>query len=58
MVLGKADAKKVSLVAGEMLMQQDSNMNLFTITEHRLVNTIIPIQAYLIFVTDTTDMSL
>merc|ERR1711940_431274 len=27
-----------------MLMQQDSNMNLFTITEHQLVNTSLPIQ--------------
>ena len=42
MVLGKADAKRVSLVAGKMLMQQDSNMNLFTITEHQLVNTSLP----------------
>ena len=44
MVLGKADAKRVSLVAGKMLMQQDSNMNLFTITEHQLVNRSLPLQ--------------
>ena len=42
--MSKADAKRVRLVAGEMLMQQDSNMNLFTITEHQLVNTSLPIQ--------------
>ena len=42
MVLSKADAKRVRLVAGEMLMEQDSNMNLFTITDHQLVNTSLP----------------
>ena len=42
MALGKADAKRVRLVAGEMLMEQDSNMNLFTITDHQLVNTSLP----------------
>ena len=42
MVLSKADAKRVMLVAGEMLMEQDSNMNLFTITDHQLVNTSLP----------------
>ena len=42
MVLGKSDTKRVRLVAGEMLMEQDSNMNLFTITDHQLVNTSLP----------------
>ena len=40
--MSKADAKRVRLVAGEMLMEQDSNMNLFTITYHQLVNTSLP----------------
>ena len=39
MVLGKSDTKRVRLVAGELLMEQEADMNLFYITERRLVNT-------------------
>ena len=39
MVLGKSDTKRVRLDAGELLMEQEADMNLFYITEHRLVNT-------------------
>ena len=42
MVLGKSDTKRVSLVAGELLMEQEADMNLFYITEHRLVNKSYP----------------
>ena len=38
MVLEKADEDRVLLVAGELLMEQEANMNLFYITEHHLVN--------------------
>ena len=38
MVLEKADADRVLLVDGELLMEQEANMNLFYITEHHLVN--------------------
>ena len=39
MVLGKADAKRVVLVAGALLMEQKADMNLFYVTEHQLLNT-------------------
>ena len=42
MVLEKADADRVLLVAGDLFMEQDANMNLFYITEHHLVNTSHP----------------
>ena len=38
MVLEKADEDRVLLVAGDLFMEQEENMNLFYITEHRLVN--------------------
>ena len=38
MVLGSTDANSVILVAGKLLMVQQADMNLFVITEHRLVN--------------------
>ena len=44
MVFGKADANRVALVAGDLVMEQNSNMNLFFITEQHLVNTSYPIK--------------
>ena len=38
MVLGKTDANRVMLVAEGLVLEQDLEMNLFYITEHRLVN--------------------
>ena len=38
MVLGSTDANSVVLVAEKLFMVQEANMNLFVITEHRLVN--------------------
>ena len=38
MVLGSTDANSVVLVAEKLLMVQGADMNLFVITEHRLVN--------------------
>ena len=38
MVLGSTDANSVILVAEKLLMVQQADMNLFIITEHRLVN--------------------
>ena len=38
MVLGKADTNRVVLAAGDFFMEQEVDMNLFTITEHYLVN--------------------
>ena len=38
MVLGSTDANSVVLVAEELLMVQEADMNLFVITGHRLVN--------------------
>ena len=38
MVLGKTDANNVLLVADDLHMEQQANMNLFFITEYRLVN--------------------
>ena len=40
MVLGKGDASRVALVAGDLIMEQEADMNLFHIKEHHLVNTI------------------
>ena len=42
MVLEKTDANRLVLVAGELLMEQEANMNLFYITEYHLVNTSHP----------------
>ena len=42
MVLGKADMNKVALVAGDLIMEQDLDMNLFFITDYHLVNTSHP----------------
>ena len=42
MVLGKTDANRVMLVAEGLVLEQDLDMNLFYITEHRLVNTSHP----------------
>ena len=39
MVLGKANANRVVLVAGDLLMEQKADMNLFYITKHQLFNT-------------------
>ena len=44
MTLGSADANNIKLIAEELLMKQDPNMNLFTITEHRLVNMTYPLK--------------
>ena len=38
MVLGSTDAKSVVLVAEKLFMVQEADLNLFVITEHRLVN--------------------
>ena len=38
MVLERADEDRVLLVAGDLLMEQEANMNLFYITEHHLFN--------------------
>ena len=38
MILGKTDANNVVLVADEFILEQQANMNLFFITERRLVN--------------------
>ena len=40
MVLGKGDASRVALVAGDLIMEQEADMNLFHIKEYHLVNTI------------------
>ena len=40
MVLGKGDASRVALVAGDLIMEQEADMNLFHIKEHHLVNAI------------------
>ena len=40
MVLGKGDASRVALVAGDLIMEEEADMNLFHIKEHHLVNTI------------------
>ena len=42
MVVEKAITNKVVLVAGTLLMEQEADMNLFTITEYHLVNTSHP----------------
>ena len=44
MTLGSADANNINLIADELLMKQDPNMNLFTITDHRLVNMTYPLE--------------
>ena len=38
MVLGSSDANRVQLLAGDMVMEQEEDLNLFYITEHHLVN--------------------
>ena len=42
MVLGSSDANRVQLLAGDMVMEQEEDLNLFYITEHHLVNTSHP----------------
>ena len=42
MVLGKADANRVLLVAGDLLMEQEADINLFYIIEYHIVNTSQP----------------
>ena len=42
MVLGSTDANSVMLVAEKLFMWQEADMNLFVITEHRLVNMTYP----------------
>ena len=42
MVFGKADMNKVALVAGDLIMEQDLDMNLFFITDYHIVNTSRP----------------
>ena len=42
MVLGSSDANRVELLAGDMVMEQEEDLNLFYITEHNLVNTSHP----------------
>ena len=39
MVLDKSDIQRVLLVAGDLIMEQESDMSLFYITEHHLINT-------------------
>ena len=38
MVLGKANANRVVLVAGDLLMEQKADMNLFYVTEQHIIN--------------------
>ena len=38
MVLGSSDANRVQLLVGDMVMEQEEDLNLFYITEHHLVN--------------------
>ena len=38
MVLGKANANRVVLVAGDLLMEQKADMNLFYVTEQHILN--------------------
>ena len=42
MVVGSSDANKVVLVADELLMRQEQNMNLFVIKDYQLVNMSYP----------------
>ena len=44
MVPGSAVRNNVELVPGELVIQLDPNMNLFVITEHRLVNMSFPLK--------------
>ena len=39
MVLGKANANRVVLVAGDLLMEQKADMNLFYVTEQHIFST-------------------
>ena len=39
MRLGSSDANRMLLIAGDLLVAQETDMALFTITEHHLVNT-------------------
>ena len=39
MLLGSSDANRMLLIAGDLLVAQETDMALFTITEHHLVNT-------------------
>ena len=42
MVLGSTDANRVLLVAEDLVMEEEADLNLFYITEHHLVNTSHP----------------
>ena len=42
MVLGSSDANRVQLLAGDMVMEQEEDLNLFYITDHHLVNVSYP----------------
>ena len=42
MVLGSSDASRVTLVANNILMQQQAEMNLFDITKYQMVNMTYP----------------
>ena len=44
MTLGSADANNIKLIADELLMKQDLNMNLFTIIEYHIVNMTYPLE--------------
>ena len=38
MVLGNTDANRIRLQAEKLVVEEEADMNLFFITEHRLVN--------------------
>ena len=42
MVLGSTDANRVTLIAGNLIVEQETDMNLFHITGHHIVNTSYP----------------
>ena len=44
MTLGSADANHVELIADELLMRLDLEMNLFTITDYHIVNMTYPLE--------------
>ena len=44
MVFSSADVNSIELVATDLFMRQDLDMNLFVITEHRLINWSYPLK--------------
>ena len=44
MTLGSADANHIELIADELLMRLDLEMNLFTITDYHIVNMTYPLK--------------